>query len=462
MSAPPSSDVQDWTQSAPPRSGAAGSRAAGSTAETRIRPADGPMGSGPAGVADGGDGMEPPRPEKLTLRERASRLWTARIRPVLTVITPVGWALLAAAILCWIIGVRWDVIELNALALAMTIPLVVAVVFVLGRTRYEVTLGLASHRVVVGAQAVGRILVRNPVQRSIMPSRIELTVGAATAQFLVPRLAPEAEHEEMFTVPTARRAVLEIGPVRSVRDDPLSLVRRQVVWAPAQEVFVHPRTVRLDEAASGYLRDLEGNPSMHLSSSDISFHALREYSPGDDLRHVHWRTTARTGTLMVRQFEETRRSHVVVGLDNRADQYATEEEFEMAVSAAASIAAQTFREEKTLTALTLDAEQRTGAYRALMDDYTVIDPITGRWTLQELGQRAADEAPNASAVMLVVGSQAGPRELHSAALRLPLGVIAVAVRCEEGADVHRSALGDLHLVTIGALEDLPRALRSVA
>jgi uncharacterized protein (DUF58 family) len=52
---------------------------------------------------------------------------------------------------------------------------------------------------------------------------------------------------------------------------------------------------------------------------------------------------------MVRQFEETRRSHVVVALDNLAEHYASDDEFELAVSAAASIAAQTFREEKELT-----------------------------------------------------------------------------------------------------------------
>src|SRR5690625_5413082 len=150
-------------------------------------------------------------------------------------------------------------------------------------------------------------------------------------------------HEELFAVPTRRRAVLVVGPVRSVRDDPLSLMRRQVTGARPQELFGHPRTVRLDEAASGFLRDLEGTPSSDLSSSDIAFHALRDYAPGDDRRHVHWRTTARTGKLMVRQFEETRRSHVVVALDDLAEHYASDEEFELAVSAAASIAAQTLK-----------------------------------------------------------------------------------------------------------------------
>lgn len=395
-------------------------------------------------------------------RQAAGGVLDRRVRPLLDLVSPIGWAVLAAAAGAWAIGLGLRITELTAIALALSIPLLIAALFVLGRSSYEVTLDLQTHRVVVGTRAVGRVSVRNPSRRGILPARIELAVGSATAQFMVPRLEPDAEHEELFAVPTRRRAVLVVGPVRSVRDDPLSLMRRQVTWAKAQELYVHPQTVRLDEAASGYLRDLEGTPSSDLSSSDIAFHALRDYAPGDDRRHVHWRTTARTGKIMVRQFEETRRSHIVVALDNRHVDYASEDEFELAVSAAASISAQTFREEKELTAFTVDAVQRTRAYRPMMDDYTVLDRIGGRARLHDLGQKAADLAPNASAVMLVVGSQATPRDLNAAATRLPAGILAVAIRCEEGAEVRRSAIGSLELVTLGTLADLPKALRAVA
>ncbi len=395
------------------------------------------------------------------LRDRAVEVWLRRIHPVLDVVSPVGWAVLAVTAVCWIAGLTLRVTELNVVALALTVPLVIAALFVLGKASYRVTLDLQTHRVVVGTRAVGRVEVANPTQRDILPSRIELAVGKATAQFLVPRLKAEAAHEELFAVPTKRRAVLVVGPVRSVRDDPLSLMRRQVTWAKEQELFVHPRTVRLDEAASGFLRDLEGTPSSDLSSSDIAFHALRDYSPGDDRRHVHWRTTARTGKLMVRQFEETRRSHVVVALDNLAEHYASEEEFELAVSVAASISAQTFREEKELTPFTFDSRQRTASFRPMMDDYTLVEQLKERISFHELGQKAADLAPNASAVMMVVGSHTTARELNSAANQLPIGVMAVAIRCVEDAEVRRSAIGSLDVVTLGTLDTLARALRAV-
>ena len=395
------------------------------------------------------------------LRDRAVELWLRRIHPVLDVVSPVGWAAFGVAAASWIAGLVLHITELNVIGLALTIPLLIAALFVLGRANYAVTLDLQTHRVVVGTRAVGRVEVANPTQRDILPSRIELAVGRATAQLLVPRLRPEATHEELFAVPTSRRAVLIVGPVRSVRDDPLSLMRRQVTWAKEQELFVHPRTVRLDEAASGFLRDLEGTPSSDLSSSDIAFHALRDYAPGDDRRHVHWRTTARTGKLMVRQFEETRRSHVVVALDNLAEHYATEDEFELAVSVAASISAQTFREEKELTPFTFDTRQRTVGFRPMMDDYTVVEQLGDRRSFHELGQKASDLAPNASTVMMVVGPHTTARELNAAATQLPIGVTAVAIRCVADAEVRRSAIGSLDVVTLGSLDTLARALRAV-
>ena len=409
------------------------------------------------------------RPAADGLRERArrarsaiGRAHAAHVAPRLEVVSPIGWTVALGAAACWTAGLLLHVTELVVLGVMLTVPLLIAAVFVLGRSAYRVTLDLSASRVVVGERAIGTVEVANDSSRVMMPSRIELAVGGATAQFLVPRLRPERSHEEIFAIPTRRREVLVVGPVRSVRDDPLGLMRRQVTWAHEQEVYVHPRTVRLGGFETGYLRDLEGTPSSALSSSDIAFHALRDYVPGDDRRHVHWRTTARTGRLMVRQFEETRRSHVVVALANSAAHYAHDEEFELAVSVAASLAAQTIREEKDLTALTISGRQRTDSFRRLMDDYTVIEAERARHGLRDIGRAASETAPNASAVMLVAGSQASPAELSSAAAQLPAGVVAIAIRCASDEKVRRSHIGALELVTVGEIDQLPRALRAVA
>ena len=92
----------------------------------------------------------------------------------------------------------------------------------------------------------------------------------------------------------AARGVITVGPVLYRRTDPVGL------FAPAGPLGRGGRAARPPgdrrprrAARSASSRDLEGVPSDQLSMSDLAFHALREYVPGDDLRHVHWRSSAR-------------------------------------------------------------------------------------------------------------------------------------------------------------------------
>ena len=131
--------------------------------------------------------------------------------------------------------------------------------------------------------------------------------------------------------------MIRVGPVRARRTDPLGLLRREATWGRPAELYVRPRMVTLDALGSGFLRDQEGAPLDEISLDDLAFHALREYVPGDDLRHVHWRSSARAGQLLVRQYHQTRRNHVTVLLDDSRSAYDGEEDFELAVSVAASL-----------------------------------------------------------------------------------------------------------------------------
>ncbi|RII98410.1 DUF58 domain-containing protein, partial [Clavibacter michiganensis subsp. insidiosus] len=77
----------------------------------------------------------------------------------------------------------------------------------------------------------------------------------------------------------------------------------------------------MPSTSTGFVRDLEGRATRDLTDSDVSFQSLREYVPGDPVRHIHWRSTAKTGVHMVRRFEETRRSHIMVALSLHAGDY---------------------------------------------------------------------------------------------------------------------------------------------
>ena len=116
-------------------------------------------------------------------------------------------------------------------------------------------------------------------------------------------------------LPAMPRGVYVVGPVTYEKTDPVGLVARRFATGTSVELLVAPRVTDLSLFAGGLTNDLDGATSQQLSMSDLAFHALREYVPGDDLRHVHWRSSAKAGELLVRQYHETRRGHVTVLVD---------------------------------------------------------------------------------------------------------------------------------------------------
>jgi uncharacterized protein (DUF58 family) len=389
-------------------------------------------------------------------------LWLKYVWPVLSVVSVLGWSVLAASILLWSVGQAYGWQEAKAAAVAAFVLFVIAVGFILGRSSYGVVLDLARTRVAVGDSAVGSIAVSNTSTRPLLPAALELPVGAATAVFHLPRMKTQQVHEDLFTIPTSRRAVIVVGPVRSVRADPLHLLRRQVLWTEPEDLYVHPRTVALAGSAAGFIRDLEGMPTTDLSSADVSFHALRDYVPGDDRRHIHWKTTARTNKLMVRQFEETRRAHLAISLSINTDEYGSEQEFELAISAAASIGRQAIREQRELDVLTQKGPLRCETGRNMLDGMTRIVGSPLRNTAVDLARTLADTVPNASVVFFVVGSRVSPAQLRSAAASVPPGVRSLAVRLQSGAAPARANIADLTVLTLGDLSDLAIILRKAA
>ncbi|QQM67711.1 DUF58 domain-containing protein [Actinomyces weissii] len=414
------------------------------------------------------------RSRRLLLLERLSALLARAARQpvlaallgalgrVLDVVTPLGrWSLLAV-LLAWPVALLTHWQEVWGVAVVLTVLLVLALPTVIGRRTYQVQVSLASGRVTVGEPAIGTVRLSNPAPRRVGGSAVELPVGAGTAVFQVPRLAGKASHEEVFTIPTRRRGVIVVGPVTSVRGDPVGLLRRRQRWNEPVELFVHPRTTAIDAESIGFIRDIEGAVTQELSSSDVSFHALRDYVPGDDRRNVHWRSTARTGRLMVRQFEETRRAHLLVVLDLDEVAWADPEEFETGVSCAASLVLAAYRADREVTLLSqAGIPVAPTAVRAL-DAITRLERLRTRTDLGTLARQAAQDVPHASVVALVTGSQQPATQLHRAYCQLPLAAYTLGLRVDRGSTLVSSQVGGLRLFTLGALESLPLAMRRAA
>jgi len=371
----------------------------------------------------------------------------------------IGWLVLGAAALSFLLSVVLGWLEYTFLGSTLAGALLIAACFAFGRATYVVTVELNPRRVVAGDRALGRVLVLNNGKRALAPTRMELPIGAGIAEFTVPRLAAGEESEELFAMPTNRRALILAGPAVSIRGDQLGLVRRTVSWTDQVELFVHPQTIRLLATAPGLVRDLEGQSSSVITNSDLAFHALRQYEPGDDIRNVHWRTSARTGQLMVRQYTETRRSQLLLMQSAEATHYSSDDEFELAISVMASIACQVIREKTDLDVLWEHAKLRSRSVTALLDDSCRIQMTSGEHSdLRDFVRVSTRRLPLPSLAVIVVGSQVGTREVRSVSTLYGQDTVMIAVRVELGQKSSRSQVGNIVVATVGHLGDLPALL----
>lgn len=379
--------------------------------------------------------------------------------PTLRAVTPMGWLVLAGAVGSFVVSGVFSWAEFTFLGATLSAGFLVALCFAIGRSTYAVSIDLNPRRVVAGSRAMGRMTVTNVGKRPMLPTRMELAVGSGMAEFVVPRLAPGAENEELFAVPTQRRALILAGPAQSVRGDQLGLIRRVMRWTDQIELFVHPETTRLIATARGLVRDLEGQTTKVITNSDLAFHALRTYEPGDDIRNVHWRTSARTGQLMVRQYQETRRSQLLLLQSAETAHYASDDEFELGVSVMASIGCQVIREESELNVAWENAALRDRTVTALLDDSCRIEPVNGAYaTLREFARMKGAKLPSPSVVILVVGSLANAHDIRAVSTLYGPDTEMVAVQVNIGADSHLSKVGKVVIATVGRLADLPAIL----
>lgn len=384
------------------------------------------------------------------------------LRPVFGVVSPAGGIVIGATIGALGVGLALGWHEVIVIGVALLAALLACSFYLVGRSTYTVTVELNPSRVVVGARAMGRLAIRNSGAKSLLPSVMELPFGGVDAEFAVPSLKAGEEHDELFAVPTERRAVIEAGPARSVRGDHMGLLRRVVNWTDVVELFVHPKTVPLAPSAAGLVRDLEGQVTKKITNNDLAFHALRPYEPGDDRRYVHWRTSARTGQLMVRQFNETRRSQLTIVLTEADDAYADGDEFELAVAMVASIATQVIRDGTQISVVSDSRMLRTHAPTALLDDSCRLALTPSRFASpREFTRTVTRRLPPPSVLIVVAGSSWTAADFRSIQLLMPSDTTMVGILAHSGASPSLGVVSGISIMTVGELADLPVVLRRV-
>ncbi|MDW8486859.1 DUF58 domain-containing protein [Bifidobacterium thermophilum] len=343
--------------------------------------------------------------------------------------------------------------ELLAMAVAFTAMMICAVVLSLGNTTFNATIDMSRLRVTVSDEVAVNVCVNNPGRTPTASARGDLPIGDNHERFTIPMLAAGQSRITTVEFTAVSRDILSIGPLSIRRGDPFGLVRRERRLTEQITVFIHPRTVALNTLSAGVPRDLEGQPSNEIVDDDLDFHGLREYAPGDDVRNIHWLSSAKTGTLMIRQYEATRRTNTSLTISMNPHDYAHPQEFELAVSVHASIGVQCLQQDRPVTAHAGINHTTPSNPTEFLDDCSSIDPDID--DNPNLAQDTLAHARDASFYFFTVGSLKTIGIIKRMALALPHSATCVVLQTAPGQPRAIRHYPDFILVTVGDLDDLP-------
>ncbi|MFE2887665.1 DUF58 domain-containing protein [Streptomyces graminifolii] len=248
---------------------------------------------------------------------------------------------IAAAVCAYVLG-QSDLLRVGMLLAVL--PLVCATV--LYRTRYRVagSRRLSPARVPAGSEARVHLRMDNvsrlPTGLLMLQDRVPYVLGPRP-RFVLDRVEAGGRREVSYRVRSDLRGRYPLGPLQLRLTDPFGMCELTRSFSTFDTLTVIPRVealppVRLSGEAKGYGDGR--NRSLALAGEDDVI--PRGYRYGDDLRRVHWRSTARYGELMVRREEQPQRARCTVLLDTRGIAYAgqgPDSAFEWAVSGAASV-----------------------------------------------------------------------------------------------------------------------------
>ena len=172
---------------------------------------------------------------------------------------------------------------------------------------------------------------------------------AAVKPAVLPSLTPRGEADARLEVLPLRRGPLRFEGAVVARRDPLGLVRAFVRVRLPQTVLILPKRYRVPPISlPGTNKYQQGGVAFAAAIGEAEeFVSLRDYRPGDPLRHVHWRSSARTGRLVVKEFEDEFFVRHALILDTFGDTQQSQA-FEEAVSIAASFACRINTQESLL------------------------------------------------------------------------------------------------------------------
>ena len=250
-----------------------------------------------------------------------------------------GWGALAMSAVAFATGRIFGILELYVLGAGVAVAVLLAVaVAVRPAPRLGVRRLLDPTIVRAGEAARVDVQLANLGSRRTPVIQLWEPVGATGGATM--NLAPLRRRETTaaaYRLPTAKRGLIQVGPMQARRRDVLGLCSTSFTIPGSVELLVIPRHAPVPFALGGSSGRLGEHLRMRAyGQSGSEFHSLREYVHGDDLRRISWKASARRHDFIVKEtaLEGVRRCTVVVDLDDESYDAAG---FERAMSAAASL-----------------------------------------------------------------------------------------------------------------------------
>jgi uncharacterized protein (DUF58 family) len=278
-------------------------------------------------------------------------------------LTRAGWSLAGAAAGLVVGGYLLGTVALLVLGVAAALLIGCSAAWLATRPAPPVVASRRAHpdRFHVGTDGRIDLTVENAGSRPtpLLGATDWFDEGRRAARFLVPALLPGGVARAAYRVPTRRRGRYTVGPLVVWTTDPFGLARRRIDGAGVAELTVRPRVhdIVAPVAVGTRVAAESDAPGARAIASDLGdeFLTLRDYEVGDDLRRVHWKSSARRDQLVIRQNEARWRSRAVVVLD--VDELAYDaDSFELAVEAVASVVARLVRLRRRVEVVTTTGE----------------------------------------------------------------------------------------------------------
>lgn len=268
--------------------------------------------------------------------------WTTDLGAAIRAVSPEGWSVLAAAAALAAMFGLFGYLELMVIACSLVVAWLLAAVLALRGTAVSARRDVVPQRVKEGEPAAGLLTLVNKGRVRAPPGLAIEQFGEEEIPIALPSVAAGSEHIHSYPLDTSRRGRFRVGPLRLGRADPFRFFRSARIEGETGWLTVHPITYDVPPIQAGRVRDLDGVTRSRRAQGGVAFHYLREYVPGDDRRLIHWRSSAKTDTLMVRHNVVTHEPSVAVVLDT-SPVYSDDEAFEDAVRIAASLVVSSVR-----------------------------------------------------------------------------------------------------------------------